>query len=99
MRHIKTFESYINEGAVKAFEMGMEELINNIEDGYGWIDPYYLEDTYFAMQREIGAFFGIPYNSIKQEIYKRLIKADLLYFADENDPEEKGKKVTSISQI
>jgi hypothetical protein len=104
MKHIKTFESYVNEGTFfrfvsTAFEKDVEELIDKIKDGYGWIDPYYLEDTYFAMQREDGAFLGIPYNSVKQEIYKRLMKTDVLYFADEKDPEKKGKKVTSISQI
>ncbi len=98
MSYIHTFESFINEGGVKAFEMGMEEMITKIETGMGWIDPEYVEDTYLAMQKEDGDFFGIPFNGVKDEIFKRLIAADLLYNSG-NNPDTKGKKVTNVSQI
>ncbi len=88
MKHIKTFESYVNEGAVKAFEMDMEELISNIKRGMGWIDPEYVEDTWNNMKLDT------PFNKVEDEVLYRLIDADMLYFANDNDPERKGKKVT-----
>lgn len=98
MKHLYTFDEFVSEGSVKAFEMSMESLIDFIKNGMGWIDPYYLEDTYFQLQKD-GEFFGMPYNSIKQEIYKRLMKSDLLYFSTDDKGEKKGKKITSISSI
>jgi hypothetical protein len=87
-------ESIIEEGAVKQFEMGMSSLINNIKSGYGWIDPSYVEDT-VKMSDD---FEGIDWDKIKDEVYQRLIKSDLLYFSSRN-PEQKGKKVISVKQI
>ena len=87
-------ESIIEEGAVKQFEMGMSSLINNIKSGYGWIDPSYVEDT-VKMSDD---FEGIEWDKIKDEVYQRLIKSNLLYFSS-SDPEQKGKKVISIKQI
>ncbi len=85
----------LNEGAVKQFEMGMTQLMNNIKTGYGWIDPSYVEDT-FIMSSD---FEGINFDDVKDEVFSRLIKANLLYYSDPNDPEQMGKKVTSIKQI
>jgi hypothetical protein len=92
----KTFkveESVVNEGAVKAFEMDYADMVKNIKSGYGWIDPEYVADTWENSSDTID--FAI----VKDEIYNRLIKAGLLYFADTDDEEEKGKKVTNINQI
>jgi hypothetical protein len=96
--HIPTFEKFvsestINEGAVKAFEMDYANMVKNIKSGYGWIDPEYVADTWENSSDTID--FAI----VKDEIYNRLIKAGLLYFADTDDEEEKGKKVTNINQI
>jgi len=98
MKHIKTFESFlnegtVNEGAVKQFELDYNSLVKNIKAGYGWIDPEYVEETWDNTGNSVD--FAI----VKDEVLNRLIKADLLYFADGTDPEAKGKKVTNISQI
>jgi hypothetical protein len=68
-------------------------MVKNIKSGYGWIDPEYVADTWENTGN------SIDFNLVKDEVYNRLIKAGLLYFADDNDEEEKGKKVTNISQI
>lgn len=83
----------VNEGAVKAFEMDYADMVKQIKSGYGWIDPEYVGETWENSSDTI------DFEIVKDEIYNRLIKAGLLYFADENDPESKGKKVTNISQI
>jgi uncharacterized protein YutD len=92
----KTFkveESVVNEGAVKAFEMDYADMVKNIKSGYGWIDPEFVGDTW----ENIAA--SIDFEIVKDEVYNRLIKAGLLFFADSEDEEKKGKKVTNISQI
>jgi hypothetical protein len=86
-------ESKVNEGAVKKFEMDYNTMVKNIKSGYGWIDPEYVADTWENSSD------SIDFALVKDELYNRLIKAGLLYFADDNDEEEKGKKVTNISQI
>lgn len=83
----------VNEGAVKAFEMDYASMVKNIKSGYGWIDPEFVEETWENTGN------SIDFSIVKDEIYNRLIKAGLLYFSDDNDPEEKGKKVTNINQI
>lgn len=88
-------ENYVNEGAVKQFEMGMTQLINNIKMGYGWVDPSYVGD----LVNMADDFDGINFDSVKDEIYSRLIKAGVLYYSDPSDPEQRGKKVTSVKQI
>lgn len=86
-------ESIVNEGAVKQFEVDYTNLVKNVKTGYGWIDPEFVEETWNNTGNSID--FAI----VKDEVLNRLIKADLLYFADDKDPEEKGKKVSNISQI
>ena len=101
MKNIKTFEQFVNEsysvteGAVKAFEYAMTNLINNIRRGYGWIDPDYVYDTVI----NDGEFGDFKWESIKKEVYQRLIDQNLLYFANNADPEVKGKKVSKLSEL
>jgi len=83
----------VNEGAVKAFEMDYADMVKQIKSGYGWIDPEYVADTWENSSDTI------DFSIVKDEIYDRLIKAGILYFADPSDEEKKGKKVTNISQI
>ena len=98
MEHIHTFESFlnesnINEGSVKQFEVDYKNLVKNLKTGYGWIDPEFVEETWDNTGN------SVDFSLVKDEVLNRLIKADLLYFADDKDPEVKGKKVTNISQI
>ena len=97
MNHIKLYEDFINESSV--IDASMEEMIKHIKDGYGWIDPYHVEELFFNMEKGSNKNFGMPFNSVKQEIWKRLMKADLLYFSDDKEEEKKGKKVTNLSSI
>ena len=90
MKHLHTFESYINEGAVKQFEFDYKNLVKSIKDGMGWIDPEYVEETW----ENIADF--TPYDKVEKEVLTRLMKDDLLYEPDPKTPEKKGKKVTSI---
>ena len=85
----------INEGAVKQFEMGVSSLINNIKSGYGWIDPSYVYDTF----NQSDEFYGIDWDNVKGEIFQRLIDNGLLYYSSDTDPEQQGRKVTSVKQI
>jgi hypothetical protein len=86
----------MNEGAVKAFEMAIDTLINHVKKGYGWIDPDYVYDSLEAIDNSIN---WNHWDSLKDEVYKRLIDADILYFANDSDPNERGKKVTNSNQI
>jgi hypothetical protein len=87
-------ESIVNEGAVKQFEMGLSSLVRNVKTGYGWIDPDYVYDVF----NQADDFEGINWDDVKDEIYQRLIDNNLLYYSSE-DPEQQGKKVTSVKQI
>jgi hypothetical protein len=88
-------ESYLAEGAVKEFEMAIKNLINNIRRGYGWIDPEYVYDTVVNSSD----FDRFEWETIKDEVYQRLIDNNLLYYANDADPKTKGKKVSNVSQI
>ena len=88
-----TSEGIVNEGAVKQFEVDYTNLVKNLKTGYGWIDPEFVESTWENTGN------SIDFSLVKDEVLNRLIKADLLYFADAKDEEVKGKKVTNISQI
>jgi len=92
--YIPKYDEFINEGAVKAFEMDYTEMVKQIKSGYGWIDPQYVEETWENMNLN-----SIEFNLVKDEVLNRLIKAGLLYHSDPKDPETKGKKVTNLSQI
>ena len=85
----------INEGAVKTFEFAMKNLISNIRSGYGWIDPEYVHDTVVTD----GEFDEFSWETIKDEVYQRLIDQNLLYYANDADPETKGQKVSKVDQI
>jgi len=99
MKHIKLFEEYINEGAVKAFEMGMRALTKMIKKGMGWIDPSYLEETYAALQKEDGEFFGMAYADVREEIFQRLIDDRLLFFSADNSPGGRGPIIRDLAEI
>lgn len=83
----------INEAAVKQFEKDFDKMVKDIKSGYGWIDPEYVEETWENSSD------SIDFDLVKAEIYNRLIKAGLLWHADENDGEEKGKQVKSLKEL
>lgn len=98
MKKIKLFEEFnnkesvVNESAVKRFEVDYIDMEASIKRGMGWIDPEYVEETWENSSD------AIAFELVSSEIYNRLIKAGLLWHADENG-EEKGKQVKSLKEI
>jgi hypothetical protein len=86
------YESVVNEAAVKQFETDYKEMVKNIKSGFGWIDPDYVEETWENSSDTIN------FEIIKAELYKRLIKDGLLWFASGNG-EQKGKQVKSLKEV
>jgi hypothetical protein len=93
MKRLHTFEQFVNEGAVKTFETDFATMVKNIKDGYGWIDPEYVAETWENSSDTI------DFEIVKDELFKRLMDADLLYYANPSDEEKKGKKVTTLPRI
>lgn len=89
-------EDSVNEGSVKSFDMAIDQLIANVKDGYGWIDPDYTFDALEAIDDEID---WKSFKSIKDEVYNRLIKAGILFYSDDENPEQRGTKVTNLNQL
>jgi|688.fasta_scaffold1887240_2 hypothetical protein len=87
MKHIKLYEDYINEGAVKQFDKDVETLIKNIKSGYGWIEPEYVIDSWDNVSNTIS------FDLVKGEVFKRLFNAGVLYHSSSNG-KDKGVKVT-----
>jgi len=87
MKHIKLYEEYLNEGAVKQFDKDVETLIKDIKRGYGWIEPEYVVDSWE------NASNTISFDLVKGEVLKRLFNAGVLYHSSTNG-KDKGAKVT-----
>lgn len=85
------YESVIIEGVTKQFDADFNDMVKNIKSGFGWIDPDYVQETWENTS-------DIDFESVKSEIYKRLIKANLLWLST-NDGESKGKQVKSLKEI
>ena len=64
----------------------------NIKRGIGWIDPDYVADTWENSSD------SIDFELVKAELYKRLLKAGLLWYSDEYG-EEKEKQVKSLKEL
>ena len=82
----------VNEGAIKQFEVDYADMEKSIKRGIGWIDPEYTEETWENSSN------AVDFQLVKDEIYKRLIKAGLLWHSDESG-EEKGKQVKSLKEL
>ena len=86
-------ESVVTEAAVKQFDADFNDMVKNIKSGYGWIDPEYVADTWENSSD------SIDFELVKGEIYKRLIAAKLLAYADDEDEESAGKYVKSLKEL
>jgi hypothetical protein len=84
-------KSIVTEAAVKELESSYKEMTKHIKSGYGWIDPDYVQETWENLS-------DIDFESIKTELYKRLIKDGLLWFAADSG-EQKGKQVKSLKEV
>lgn len=83
----------VYEGAVKQFDADFNDMVRNIKAGYGWIDPEYVEETWENSSD------SIDFSLVKAEIYKRLIAAKLLAYADDEDEEEAGQYIKSLKEL
>jgi len=90
--NISVFES-LNEGSAKQFDVDFNNMVRNIKSGYGWIDPEYVADTWENSSD------SIDFELVKGEIYKRLIAAKLLAYADDEDEEAAGQYVKSLKEL
>ena len=88
-----SFNNFINEGKVKQFEMDLNDMIKDIKSGYGWIDPEFVEDTWENTSD------SIDFELVKGEIYKRLIDAKLLAYADDENEESAGQYIKSLKEL
>lgn len=92
--YVKKNESLdVNEGAVKQFEMDYADMEKSIKRGIGWIDPDYVQTTWENSSD------SLPFDLVASEIYGRLIKAGLLWYADEETGEDKGEQVKSLKEL
>ena len=81
----------VNEGAVKQFEMDYKEMETSIKRGIGWIDPEYVADTWENSSD------SIDFELVSTELYRRLIKAGLLWTTE--DGETQDKQIKSLREL
>ena len=77
----------------KQVDADFNDMVKNIKSGYGWIDPEYVADTWENSSD------SIDFELVKGEIYKRLIAAKLLAYADDEDEEEAGQYIKSLKEL
>jgi hypothetical protein len=73
---------------VDNFNVDLQDMINNIKQGYGYIDPEYVEHTW-EMTSEI------PFASVKNKVLGALTKSGLL----KSDIDEAGLNYTSAEEF
>ena len=84
---IKIVKEQINEA--KQFDKDYADMETSIKRGIGWIDPEYVETTWENSSDTI------DFELVKAELYKRLLKAGLLWYGDE----EKETQVKSLKEL
>jgi exonuclease VII small subunit len=76
----------VNEG--KDHSVVFDAIVRNIRDGYGWIEPDFAAEL-------ISDGLGVDIDDeLVDAMLVKLADMDLLYYASEENPEEKGEKVT-----
>ena len=84
---IKIVKEQINEA--KQFDKDYADMETSIKRGLGWIDPDYVGDTWENSSD------SIDFELVKAELYKRLLKAGLLWYGDE----DKETQVKSLKEL
>ena len=84
---VKIVKEQINEA--KQFDKDYADMETSIKRGIGWIDPDYVGDTWENSSD------AIDFELVKVELYKRLLKAGLLWYGDE----EKETQVKSLKEL
>jgi hypothetical protein len=72
----------------------LEGWISDIQDGYGWITPGYVETSWTSRP---GSGTKEWTGDIQRRVYQALIDENMLFRANENDPEKKGRKVKDLT--
>ena len=75
-------------------ENALTGWISDIQDGYGWITPGYVEDSWTSRP---GSGTKEWNGDIQQRVYKRLIDENMLFVINPNDYEKKGKKIKDVT--
>jgi hypothetical protein len=86
---VKVVVESVNEA--KQFDKDYADMETSIKRGIGWIDPEYVYDTWENSSD------SIDFELVSSEIYKRLIKAGLLWTTE--DGETKDKQVKSLKEL
>jgi hypothetical protein len=84
---VKVVVESVNEA--KQFDKDYADMETSIKRGIGWIDPEYVETTWENSSDTI------DFEIVKAELYKRLLKAGLLWYGDE----EKETQVKSLKEL
>jgi hypothetical protein len=84
---VKVVVESVNEA--KQFDKDYADMETSIKRGIGWIDPDYVGDTWENSSD------SIDFELVKVELYKRLLKAGLLWYGDD----EKETQVKSLKEL
>ena len=83
-----------NETWTQQDQNALEGWISDIQDGYGWITPGYVETSWTSRP---GSGTKQWTGDIQRRVYQALIDENMLFRANENDPEKKGRKVKDLT--
>lgn len=75
-------------------EDALDGWISDIQDGYGWITPGYVESSWTSRP---GSGTKEWNGDIQERVYQRLIDENMLFAENPNDYEKKGKKIKSVT--
>lgn len=75
-------------------ENALKGWIMDIQDGFGWITPGYVESSWTSRP---GSGTKEWNGDIQERVYQRLIDENMLFAENPNDYEKKGKKIKSVT--
>lgn len=75
-------------------ENALHGWIMDIQDGFGWITPGYVESSWTSRP---GSGTKEWNGDIQQRVYKRLIDENMLFAENPNDSLKKGKKIKDVT--
>lgn len=75
-------------------ENALDGWIMDIQDGFGWITPGYVESSWTSRP---GSGTKEWNGDIQERVYQRLIDENMLFAENPNDYEKKGKKIKDVT--
>jgi len=79
------------------FQKELADFKQHINDGYGWISPEYVRETWENMNFKTD--IDNVNSPVTQDLYKDLIESKLLYHEDSEDEEDKGERVKTFKEL